>query len=350
VEATMIRGVFEKVPGSGVWWIHFYDAEGKRRREKVGRKSDARKLYLQRKADAAVGRKIDRPLRQRERTFEKCANLALEYSRNHKSNVTDDKQKIAILVREFGLRRASTITQQEFTTFLASRGNGPATFNRYRATLSLIYREAIRAGWLEDNPARLMKSKKEPAGRIRYLADVEEEGLRSVIEENYPHFAAEFDLALHTGMRLSELFSLEWLQVDEDRRQIRLLKTKNGSSRVCPLNSVALAAIRKQQQVTGGHKFVFLNSEGKPFRRSPIRRWFDDACRKARIKDFTWHCLRHTFASRLVMADVDLRTVQELMGHKTIQMTARYAHLSPAHLQSAVERLTATEQPLPAHQ
>jgi hypothetical protein len=147
------RGVFEKVPGSGVWWIHFYDSEGRRHREKVGRKSDAQRLYLQRKAHAAAGRKIARPLNERERTFAECVELACNYSRNHKSNFADDHQKMAILAREFGNRRASSITQQEFTVFLEGRGNGPATFNRYRATLGLIFREAIRAGWLEDNPA-----------------------------------------------------------------------------------------------------------------------------------------------------------------------------------------------------
>jgi site-specific recombinase XerD len=71
------------------------------------------------------------------------------------------------------------------------------------------------------------------------------------------------------------------------------------------------------------------------------RRWFEEALEVAELEDFRWHDLRHTFASRLVMAGVDLRTVQELMGHKTISMTVRYSHLAPTHLQEAVERLTA---------
>src|SRR5450756_860832 len=100
----MARGVWKKVPDSGVWWIHYVDAEGKRRREKVGRKADAIKLYGQRKAEAASGKKIEKPFRQKERTFQEFADLALEYSRAHKSNVVDDEQKIGILVREFGDR------------------------------------------------------------------------------------------------------------------------------------------------------------------------------------------------------------------------------------------------------
>jgi site-specific recombinase XerD len=82
-----------------------------------------------------------------------------------------------------------------------------------------------------------------------------------------------------------------------------------------------------------------------------VPRWFNDAVREANVKDFKWHDLRHTFASRLVMAGVDIRTVQELMGHKSITMTMRYAHLSPQHRIGALEKLcrsgatkTATEE------
>ena len=72
---------------------------------------------------------------------------------------------------------------------------------------------------------------------------------------------------------------------------------------------------------------------------SDSRHWFEPALDVAGIRDFSWHCLRHTFASRLVMAGVDLRTVQELLGHKSIAMTVRYSHLAPAHTLAAVERL-----------
>ena len=85
---------------------------------------------------------------------------------------------------------------------------------------------------------------------------------------------------------------------------------------------------------------MFLNCFGQQLK-SP-RDWFDDAVEDAGIEDFTWHCLRHTFASRLVMAGVDLRTEQELLGHRTITMTVRYAHLAPKHQLAAVERLCDT--------
>jgi site-specific recombinase XerD len=333
----MARGVWEKVPGSGIWWIHYVDAEGKRRRERAGRKSDAIKLYAQRKADSIAGRKLAKPLRQRERRFRELAENALTYAKKHKANPADDEQKIGVLIQEFGDRIAESLTQQELTSFLDSRNTGPATFNRYRATLSMIYREAIRNGWIEKNPARLMKAKKEPNGRIRFLSQEEETRLRRIIDELYPHFLNEFEVAVHTGMRRSEQFTLDWTEVDLDAKRIHLLKTKNGSDRVIPLNSVALAALKRQREISGGAKRVFITTEGKPFIRKAIRGWLDEALVKANIQDFSWHCLRHTFCSRLVMAGVPLKTCQELMGHKTSQMTARYAHLSPGHLQDAIE-------------
>ncbi|MDE3104872.1 MAG: site-specific integrase [Acidobacteriota bacterium] len=337
---AMPRGVWEKVPGSGIWWIHYVDAEGKRRREKVGRKGDAIKLYHKRKADAQAGRKLEKPLRQRERTFEEFATEALSYAKKHKANPADDEQKIGVLVNEFGDRIASSLTQQELAAFLDSRKTSPATFNRYRATLSMIYREAIRNGWTERNPARLIRAKKEQNGRIRFLSDEEEARIRAVILKHYSdRNLNEFEIALHTGMRRSEQFSLEWKQTDLKARRIHLLKTKNGSDRAIPLNSIALAALQRQHAISGSAERVFLTENGNPFIRKAIRRWFEEALTIAGIADFSWHCLRHTFCSRLVMAGVPLKTAQELMGHKTIQMTARYAHLSPSYLQNAVEMI-----------
>jgi len=163
-----------------------------------------------------------------------------------------------------------------------------------------------------------------------------------VINAEYPErFLNEFEVALHTGMRRSEQFTLGWDQTNLDAQRIHLLKTKNGADRAIPLNSVALMALKRQHEISGNAERVFVTENGKAFIRKAIRRWFEEAEAKAGIRDFSWHCLRHTFCSRLVMAGVPLKTVQELMGHKTIQMTARYAHLSPHHLQNAVEMIAA---------
>ena len=112
---------------------------------------------------------------------------------------------------------------------------------------------------------------------------------------------------------MSEQYSLRWPQVDFDRRHLFLPKTKNGDPRDVPLNGTALAALEELRAESKGD-FVFPNAE------SP-RGWFLSAVERAGLKDYTWHCNRHTFASRLVMAGVDLHTVGELLGHRTTQMT-----------------------------
>jgi integrase len=119
---------------------------------------------------------------------------------------------------------------------------------------------------------------------------------------------------------------------------VTIRKSKNGRVRPIPLNATALAAFQSLFSKSRGEGPVFLNPHGETLR--GYKHWFEPAVRNAKIKDFTWYCLRHTFASRLVMAGVDLRTVAELMGHKTIQMTMRYAHVAPAHNSVAVARLT----------
>jgi len=127
---------------------------------------------------------------------------------------------------------------------------------------------------------------------------------------------------------------LRWNQVDFERRQLHLIqiRTKNGDSRTIPLNAVALNALR--ELIVGKTRLrtdpVFPSVRtGDSLQGS--RGWFSTALEEAKIQEYTWHCNRHTFASRLVMAGVDLRTVAELLGHRTLQMVMRYSHLGPEH-------------------
>jgi integrase len=164
------------------------------------------------------------------------------------------------------------------------------------------------------------------------LSDAEETALRAVIAKSYSAHLPELEIALMTGMRQGEQFGLTWDRVDLDNATVRLNKTKNGKPRFVRLNSRALTVMRALRELSlkdGGRVFV-LNQE--PY-------WFGDAVEEAGIVDFTWHDLRHTFASRLVMAGVDIRTVQELLGHESVTMTMRYSHLSPQHCVTAVEKI-----------
>jgi site-specific recombinase XerD len=144
---------------------------------------------------------------------------------------------------------------------------------------------------------------------------------------------AELEIALHTGMRMSEQYGFEWDRVDFANRIITIPKSKHGEVRYVHLNSRAAAVLSALKDASIG--------TGRVFALQSPRYWFEPAVKAAGLKNFTWHCLRHTFISRLVMAGVDLRTVQELAGHKNISMTCRYAHLAQGHQQAAVETLVA---------
>src|SRR5205823_1878444 len=125
-----------------------------------------------------------------------------------------------------------------------------------------------------------------------------------------------------------------WADLDLRNGINTIPRCKHGEKRHIPINSAARKALETLWLSHDDSGLVCRALKG------PERRWFADAIKQARLVNFRWHDLRHTFASRLVMAGVDLRTVQELLGHKTITMAVRYSHLAPAHQREAIERLT----------
>jgi site-specific recombinase XerD len=349
-----IRGVYEKVLDSGVWWINYFDSQGKRRREKAGRKSDAITLYQKRKTEALQGKKLPEKLRAKAVTFGELADDGREYcKRNNAGYGRSEKYRIQALKDQFGARNAESITPQDFERWFEEKEWQPATVNRFRTTLSMIYREGVSNKKVIGNPARLIRHRKGATERVRYLnerAADEEAKIRAAIMERYAEHLSEFEFALNTGMRKSEQYRSEWLHVNLERRQLFVPISKNGLSRHIPLNRTAvtvLSRLRKPGQTA--RIFVSMCQRGNHKSGTPLessKHWFARAVKQAGVQDFTWHDLRHTFASRLVMAGVDLRTVQVLMGHKNIQMTCRYAHLAPSHTLAAVEQLVSDEKQL----
>ena len=341
-----VRGVFEHPLGSCIWWINYY-VEGQRHREKVGRRSDALALYSKRKNDARAGIKLPDSLkRKRAVLFEDLAADAMVYSKTHKRSHRGDICNLNSLLPVFGKMQAKDITPKEISSYFATRTDlKPASLNRYRSTMSMIFAEGIRNCRVQDNPARLVRLRKEVNARLRFLTYEEEALIRRIILKRCPQHEPAFTIALETGMRLSEQHNLEWPDVHFDRRQIQLVQTKNGFSRVVILSEEALTALKAcQARRNPATSNVFLTRYGRPLQNP--KAWFNPVMKNAvaengALTDVTWHTFRHTFISRLVMAGVDVRTVQDLAGHKSIQMTMRYAHLSPDHKLEAVDRLSA---------
>jgi integrase len=341
------RGVFEKVPNSGEWWIRYVDAQGRYRREKAGTWSNADKLLTKRKNEALQGKKLPETLRQRVVPFAKIADDALAYSRRYKRSYRDDESRMKRLVEWFGNREAESITGQEMEKRLsdvaASDEWAASTYNHYRSLLMLVYREARRAGKVSANPARDIRHRKESNNRVRFLSrgeNGEYARLAKVIREKYPEHNAEFIFALNTGLRLSSQYGVTYGMIDWTRNVLDIPRTKNDEPVHIPLNSDVLAALRLLPSWQERKGPIFRNQR---YPEKPVLsndHWFKPVLKAAGISDFKWHDLRHTFASWLVQEAVPLDRVSKLLGHKSLTMTMRYAHLAPNQLHEDVALLT----------
>jgi integrase len=194
-----------------------------------------------------------------------------------------------------------------------------------------MFNKAIEWEMMQSNPMKKVKLLKENNERLRYLS---QEQIKDLYENRCDHLKPIVLTALYTGMRRGEILKLKWEDVDFDQKIIFVRNSKNGQLREIPMNNLL---VNELKNIKFKSPYVFCNENRKPF--GSVRKSFDSALRRAGIEDFCFHDLRHTFASHLVMSGVDLLTAKELLGHMTIKMTLRYAHLSPFHKSAAVESL-----------
>lgn len=259
--------------------------------------------------------------------------------------------------------RSRLTTVSEATGKPVQRATAGREFAGLRSALS----KAVEWKLLEQNVLKSMKIKGTEARKVvRHLSPDEEARLRAALKRRDGYMIAaresgnrwreEFGkaplpvlpkegfgdhltpivlLAMNTGLRRGELTSLEWSDVDLERRllTVRRERAKSGKQRHIPLNAEAMVVLRQWESQSG--------AQGRLFRVSDPKKAWDGLLKVAGIKGFRFHDLRHHFASRLVMAGVDLNTVRELLGHADLTMTLRYAHLAPEHLAVAVEKLAA---------
>ena len=209
---------------------------------------------------------------------------------------------------------------------------GPAALNRDLSRLSHLWNTARREGLVSgDNPCKMIGRLEEPEGRVRYLSPEEETRLLKACN---PDLRRLVEVALHTGIRQGALLRLRWEHIDFALGQIQipreLDKAKKGY-RIGLNNRVreVLAELPRHSE------YVFARADGGP--RLGVRTAFLAACRRAGIEDFKFHDLRHTAASRIVMAGGSLYVAGKHLGHRTPSMTARYAHLSPEKMREVAE-------------
>jgi len=341
-----LRGIYEKVKGSGEWWICWFDSNGNRHREKAGTREAAINLYRKRKTESLQGKKLPEMLRRNAVTFGDLVEKVRQHADNNEKEREYSPRYAAIVRQEakkleswWGKRAADSLIPSEIEAKLSEHANTPATFNRWKSTLSLAYRLGMRDNLVQVNPARMVGHKRENNARIRYLSDAEEGKLRAIVRQECPEREAEFDLALYTGMRKSEQYGLPWRNVDFTTDLMFIPRSKHGMSRYLCITAPVRRALQGLLRFRAGEDSPVC--PGGMSRSGYRHRWFFECAEKAGLLDVVYHTLRHTYISRAVMKGIDIRSVQELAGHKTIQMTMRYAHLAPDHLREAAEKAVA---------
>jgi integrase len=319
----------------------------------AGTWGNAGKLLVKRKNQALQGKKLPETLRRRVVLFAEIADDALCYSRTHKRSWGDDESRMKKLKEWFGSREAESLPGQEIEKCLsdvaAAEKWAASAYNHYRSLLMLTYREARRADKVSTNPARDIRHRKEDNSRVRFLSRGEKGEyirLAKAIREKYPEHQAEFIFALNTGLRLSSQYGATYGMIDWTRNVLDVPRTKNDEPVHIPLNSEARKAIRSLSSWQERKGPIFRNQRHQERPVLSNDHWFKPALKAAGIVDFRWHDLRHTFASWLVQDGVPLDRVSKLMGHKSLTMTMRYAHLAPNQLREDVALLTKNSTPV----
>lgn len=217
----------------------------------------------------------------------------------------------------------------------------PATLNRYAASISAVFTWAIRRrvapkGW--DHPGRRIERHPENNEKTRFLSDDERDRLLAACKASrWPRLYLLVLLALTTGARKGELLGLTWPDVDLVQRLAHVGRTKNGDPRALPLVPAVVEELQRFKPENGGG-LVFLSARnpGQAYAFEPM---FHEAMKVARIRGVTFHTMRHSCASMLAQSGATLLEIADVLGHRQLQMTKRYSHLTTTHKSAMVNRL-----------
>lgn len=388
-----ITGFLARVQSTGVisYYFAYRTSDGRRARHKLGKHPGvtapaARKAAEHLAAEVVKGgdpheeRKERRAKRERDKHSTLGAFINERYAQWALTHQRRGQETLQLLEGNFShlyTKKMDKITQWDLQKWRSEKdklGLKATTINRRVGTLKAVLNKAVEWDVIAANPIHRVKPLKVDAkSRIRYLTDEEEARLREALDERerdlregresgnrwrsvrgydvMPPLDGKFAdhlkpmvlLAINTGLRRGEVFNLRWRDVDFDRRLLTVegATAKSQQTRHVHLNSEAIAVLGPWRQQNDDELVFTSPVSGERF--DNIKHSWERLRENAGIPDFRFHDLRHTFASKLVMASADLYTVKELMGHSTIQMTERYAHLAPEHRASAVERIVRHE-------
>ena len=325
------------------WYLDYRDRNGKRIQTVVAHALSAKEAQEALKDSVLKEHNRRCGIEKQERiSFSKFAEVYLEnYAKVNKKSWKDDQYRIDAHMNPFfgglELQEIDPLRIEKFRAVRLKTGVSKSTTNREITIMKRMFNLAMDWNFTDRNPVmkiRLFSEKDTEKERI--LTDEEELRLLSA---SPIYLKPILVAALNTGMRRGEIFNLKWDQVDFSQRTIKATNTKSGKNRIIPINWLLLQELVLQKRANGKCAYVFPNPDTKkPF--IDVKKSFKDACVKAKIKDLRFHDLRHTFASRLVKAGVDLITVRDLLGHFSVRVTQRYTHSSRDQKAHAVDLLT----------
>jgi integrase len=222
-----------------------------------------------------------------------------------------------------------------------AKTRAPASVRAYFSVLSHVLTITVKEwGWLRDNPMHNVRMPRIPRGRVRYLSeDARQRLLNACKGSRNPWLYTVVVLALSTGARKMELRRLRWPDVDVQRQVITLHETKNGERCVLPLTGHAWDLLQYHALHRRTDTELLFPRQRELNKPMDIREAWESTVKRAGITDFRFHDLRHSCASYLAMRGASLAEIAEVLGHKTLQMTKRYTHLSEAHTRGVVERM-----------
>lgn len=253
-------------------------------------------------------------------------------TRAERSSIGNSEQIIEIL-GDVEIRRVDESLVDRLVLAAEAKGNSNATINRKLACLSRMLTVAYERGWIQRKPH--IEKRREPIGRLRWITDAEEAKLIAVTRHfGRDRYADLWIFLVDTGLRVGEALRLRWRDIDLDRRTLSVWVTKGDRPRTQPMTDRVWELLCRDRNRPEG-PFTDLNQRTL----ATVWNTAKNAMGLFRDDQFVPHCLRHTFASRLVQAGVPILTVKELCGHKGLQMTMRYAHLAPENLADAIQVL-----------
>lgn len=325
-----------------VWHIDIQAPDGSRIRRSTGTTDKRKALEYHDKLKAELW-EITKLNKKPQRLFEEAVVLFLKDGKEQK-NFRVKQQHAEYFLNKFSGREISEITGEEILNSLpeyVKRTGKPvsnATLNRYRADIIRMFSLAYKLEWIDSVP--FVPRAREPVVRVRWITKEQASLLISNLRLGWMKDVCLF--ALSTGARMSEIFTLTWHNVNLVNRIASVTNDNAKSKRARPLllNHDAIELIRKRR---------FRNNCEYVFTRDTLKRVFDidrrdfyDACKLSGIEDFTFHDLRHTWASWHVQAGTPLFTLKELGGWETLEMVKKYAHLNANHMLDFANNVTIT--------